>query len=131
MISYRKRKHYKYVLDANYHLPTPICPPQRIELVPVLILDTTGELTIKAGYAWDGITGVPDLNSMLLPSLVHDALYQLMREGHLPQSARTYADELFRDLCRERTYPWLAQLAYHVVNLFGARYATSDLKKAP
>lgn len=131
MIFFRKRKRYNYVLAADYHLPTRLRPTQRVERMPVLILNTNGELTIKAGYAWDGITGIPDLKSMLLPSLVHDALYQLMREGCLPQSARKDADELFRDLCLERTYPWFAKLAYRVVDLFGAKHAALDLKQAP
>ena len=35
-------------------------------------------------------------DTMELDSLVHDALYQLMREGCLPQSARKAADKLMR-----------------------------------
>ena len=39
-----------------------------------------GHVTVFAGYAWDGCTGVPDLKSTMLASLLHDIGYQCLRE---------------------------------------------------
>jgi len=65
-------------------------------------LDTDGTLTIKAGYAWDGPSGPTiDTKSFMRGSLVHDALYQLMRNGHLPAACREDADQELHRLCRE------------------------------
>ncbi|SDW60248.1 DUF1353 domain-containing protein [Nitrosomonas oligotropha] len=62
----------------------------------------SGVLTIKKNYAWDGASGpVLDTQRIMRGSLVHDALYQLMREEHLPQKARENADWLLREICIE------------------------------
>lgn len=65
-------------------------------------IDAEGLLTIAAGYAWDGASG-PTVNdaSFVRPSLVHDALYQLIREGVLPRTARGFADELLGEMLRD------------------------------
>jgi hypothetical protein len=34
-------------------------------------------------------------------SLIHDALYQLIREGHLPQKERFMADKILQQICLE------------------------------
>lgn len=58
-------------------------------------LSAKGTLTIKSGYAWDGASGPTlDTPSTMFASLVHDALYQLMREGVLDQGFRLLADEI-------------------------------------
>ncbi len=58
-------------------------------------LDTDGTLTIKAGYVWDGASGpAMDSKSIMRASLVHDALYQLIREGFLHGMWRHAADAL-------------------------------------
>ena len=65
-------------------------------------IDAEGLLTIAAGYAWDGASG-PAFNdpSFVRPSLVHDALYQLIREGVLPRTAREFADRLLGEMLRD------------------------------
>jgi hypothetical protein len=46
-----------------------------------------GLLVILSGYAWDGASGPTiDTDSTMRGSLVHDALYQLMRQGLVPRS---------------------------------------------
>lgn len=60
-------------------------------------------LHIERGYAWDGPSG-PTIRTKTFErgALVHDALYQLMREGHL--SASRYRDKADRELvsvCKE------------------------------
>lgn len=67
-----------------------------IELFP------DGVLTIKSGYAWDGPSGpTRDTKSFMRGSLVHDALYQLMRNNLLPSSCRENADQELHRICRE------------------------------
>jgi hypothetical protein len=65
-------------------------------------LEEDGTLTIYRGYCWDGPSGpTVDSKSFMRGSLVHDALYQLLREGHLPQSERFVADKILQYICLE------------------------------
>jgi hypothetical protein len=89
---------YKYVLRAPWSCNTGI-EEETASLAPWLSLDQHGVLKIEAGYAWDGASGPTiDSPSVIRASLAHDALYQLMRAGKLPQSARKAADDLFYQL---------------------------------
>lgn len=65
-------------------------------------LSKTGYLRIEAGYAWDGPSG-PSFHtkSFMRGSLVHDALYELLREGRLPPHFKPLADDLLRKICLE------------------------------
>ena len=66
-------------------------------------LTPDGILTVFAGYAWDGASGIPTTKITRTASLFHDALYQLMREGLLSRTQhRLAADNLFRDICIDR-----------------------------
>lgn len=57
---------------------------------------------MKSGYAWDGASGpVKDCKENMRSSLVHDALYQLLREGALPQELRDQCDAVFRKISIE------------------------------
>jgi hypothetical protein len=42
------------------------------------------------------------LKAFMTPSLGHDAKYQLIREGHLPASARGIADDELKEDCLAR-----------------------------
>lgn len=64
-----------------------------------ILLQKDGTLTAKAGYAWDGSTGVFDTKSSMTASLFHDVIYQLIREKMLPISVKPLADKLYYDLC--------------------------------
>lgn len=92
---------YKYQLAADYQVLIDIKPPAFI-LTPYIRLDTDGLLSICEGYAWDGPSGPTiDTKNFMRGSLIHDALYQLMREGHLGQDMRDDADRVLRDICLE------------------------------
>jgi len=70
---------YKYQLYNNYKIKTTIYPKSNIT-TDFIDLDKNGTLTIKKGYAWDGASGIAiDTCNFMRGSLVHDALYQLMR----------------------------------------------------
>ena len=95
-ISYREG--YKYQTDVDFTMPTGIHPDSTISN-GFLHLNVAGILTIKAGYAWDGATGAVWTKSIRRGSLVHDALYQLMRQKKLHAHRRERIDMLFRDIC--------------------------------
>jgi hypothetical protein len=62
--------------------------------------DTKSTRRISKGYAWDGPSGPTiDTGNFMRGSLIHDALYQLMRTGNLPTSFRERADLLLRKTC--------------------------------
>ncbi len=65
-------------------------------------------------------------------SLVHDALYQLMREGELDADVyKEPADRLLQAMCREDGMTSLrAWWVYHGVRLFG-RPATDPANRKP
>ena len=93
---------YKYQLKENYAIDVGIEPDQLIN-TEYLDLSVGGTLTITMGYAWDGPSGPTiDTLNFIRGSLVHDALYQLMRGGHLDASTfREVADRLLQAMCRE------------------------------
>ena len=81
-------------------------------------------LYISKGYAWDGASGAVDSPDIMRASLVHDAMYQLMREGLLDEKYKGYADKLLRDICIEDGMSIIrANYIYEAVHLFGAQYA--------
>jgi len=98
----RYKAGYKYQLQETYRVSTPIKPTLPIA-TEYISLSLAGDLVIQRGYAWDGPSGpTVDTKNFMRGSLVHDALYQLMREGHLvPELHRKPADELLRQMCRE------------------------------
>lgn len=80
-----------------------------------------GRLEIFEHYIWDGPSGPAiDTKTFMRGSLVHDALYQLMREGRLDRKHRKYADQLLRKICIEDGMAkWRAWYVYHAVRMFG------------
>jgi hypothetical protein len=97
------RSGYKYQLKKAVVLPTKISPDEEKAIGDFVKLGTDGVLEIGNGYAWDGPSGPTiDTKNFLRGSLVHDALYQLMREAGLDKAAwRRTADEELVRFCRE------------------------------
>lgn len=97
MISYRDG--YKYQLAADYSVLLPF----GLDVdEPFYSMSADGLLTVRAGYAWDGPSGPAiDTKNFMRGSLVHDVLYQMIREGHFPFSRREEADAVLRAICRE------------------------------
>lgn len=93
---------YKYQLQEPCRITLDLRPPAPVH-TDWIDFDGDGTLTLRKGYAWDGPSGpTVDTPAFMRGSLVHDALYQLMREGHLdPAVCRAPADALLRALCLE------------------------------
>lgn len=73
-------------------------------------------------YAWDGPSGPTiDTKNSMRAALIHDILYQAIREKELPKKCRAKADKLFLELLKEdgmfciRRWIW-----YLSVRAFGA-----------
>ncbi|WP_421775163.1 DUF1353 domain-containing protein [Gracilimonas sp.] len=132
MILYKKRQHYKYTLVESYSRIIDIRPDEKLGN-NFLYLDTNGKLFISEGYSWDGPSGpTVDTKNFMQGSLVHDALYQLIREQHIDFEYRNYADELLRDMCMEDSMSKVrAFFVYWAVRLFGASSAKPDTRVAP
>lgn len=114
MIKYRAG--YKYQLAKGYSLQISLKPQKRIYTF-YIGLTKEGKLAIRNGYAWDGPSGpVIDSSHNIRASLVHDALYQLMRQGYL-KNRRQKADRIFEELCIEDGVPKMLARAYY----FGLR----------
>jgi hypothetical protein len=124
---------YKYQLKQNYELQIGIRPAAVIQ-TQFINLSVGGLLQIKKGYAWDGPSG-PTLDTLdfMRGSLVHDALYQLMREELLDRLVhRDSADRLLQRLCIEDGMSKLrAAIVYQSVSRFGDPSADPAKKRPP
>jgi len=101
MIEYRNISKYKYELVSNYLIRLPFSPPHDIT-TEYISFTTAGYLVIRDRYGWDGPSGPTiDTEDFMRGSLVHDALYQLMREGHLSTKFRKHADKALKRICIE------------------------------
>ncbi len=128
-ISYKSG--YKYQLHEAYASEIPIIPSQSI-VTEYIELDEEGLLSIKKGYAWNGPSGPAiDTLNFMRGSLVHDALYQLMRNEELDRDRyRKPADELLRKMCRDDGMsPIRAWCVYYGLRIFGDKAAHHNNKK--
>jgi len=123
MITYKKKyRLYKYELQKPYEYQIGIKNSGMNSMY--LNLYDNGTLIIEEGYAWDGPSG-PTINTktFMRGSLVHDALYQLIRERLLPMPrrlSRAIADKILYKIIREDGMFWFrAWYVYLFCRLFG------------
>lgn len=119
------RTGYKYQLAEPYVDVVEIRPDHEIGN-RFVTLAPDGTLTVRQDYAFDGPSGpTVDTKDFMRGSLVHDAIYQLMREGHLDRNVyREKADSILRRICIEDGMPhWRAEYVYMGVREFGAAAA--------
>jgi len=118
------RKGYKNQLADHFRIETNIHPKEDIK-TEFFCLRSTGMLDIHTGYAWDGASG-PTLNTdnTMIPALVHDAFYQLMRKGHLPIEYRKAVDNELDRMLKNRGMWWIRRKYWLAgVRLFGGSSA--------
>jgi hypothetical protein len=100
-------------------------------------VDNKGILTLKRGFATDGASGPTfDTGSSMRGAFLHDALYYLMRNGHIPREYRETADKIIKVLCiMDGMYGWRAKLWYKFLRAFGHKNVLAshrrEVKYAP
>ena len=122
---------YKYQSVEEYYDNIGIEPGETL-VNDYITLGASGDIVIRKGYAWDGPSGPsPDTTTNMRASLVHDALYQLMRHQMLDAEIyRLPADRLYRQMCIEDgMLPIFAHFCYFGLRLFGEKYAGSEAIK--
>ena len=99
-------------------------------------LSPSGRLTIKSSYAWDGPSGPTfDTPSIMRGSLVHDCLYQLLRETDFGTPETRYprrkkADEILYTICIEDgVWKWRAKWILAAVRAAGGPAAERRRRK--
>ena len=125
---YRSLVDYKYDTLDEYVRDVPEMGFWDITTDFILLKD--GIIYITAHYAWDGASGPTiDRPCNMMPSLVHDAFYQLIRKKELPSSARKTADRVMkRMLVEDGMNPLVANIWYLGLRLF-AGYAAKPKKE--
>jgi len=125
MKTIKYKKGFKYILKQELSLECEIIPIDIIIDAEFVHL-TCERLTIMKGYAWDGASGPTiDTANTIFPSLVHDALYQLMREGYLdPDIYRMSADKLFLELLEREGMSYIRRtIWFKMIRKFGSKFA--------
>ena len=129
---FKKRLRYKYNLHSNVEYKTSLSIDKPYDN-GFVVFTTDGLLQVKVGYSWDGPSGPTfDTKNFMRGSLIHDALYQLIREGVLPQSSKFEADKILRKICLEcGMSKFRAWYIYQGLRFFGKSYTKPDLLSAP
>lgn len=101
-IQYKELKIYKYELTQTYEIRLAEFKWNLIHTKYFSNYGTGDYLTIRPGYKWDGPSGPTiDTDTFMRGSLVHDVLYQAIREGFLTLGHRKAADLILYRICRE------------------------------
>jgi hypothetical protein len=132
LIQYKKRKLYKYTLFRPIEYDTGMKVVEAGQWGPLGITED-GVLTIQQGYTWDGPSGPTfDTKTFMRGALIHDALYQLMREGKIGQHHRQEADQILYETCLQDGMNRIrAKWVHWAVKNFARRAAQHDLLTAP
>lgn len=132
-IRFRKPEGWKYQLTETYSTYVGILPYGPPIYTDFIELSREGVLKIRATYAWNGPSGPAfDTKSFMRGSLVHDALYDLMRGKRLPQDRRPAADLLLKRHCLEDGMnPIRAAWVYAAVRSFGWLAARPRVNDSP
>ena len=120
---------YKYYLEETVSIQTSLRPVQSAIVPGYIFLGVDGKMIIYSRYAWDGATGGVNFKGNRLAVLVHDAIYQLIREGLIDVSVKEQADKDLRDMMiAEGSWKWVANFFYFCVSKFGNVFATRKKK---
>jgi hypothetical protein len=131
MLKIRYKGGYKYQLFDDYKATVPINIPEHLVIERYVDLENS-ILQIYKSYAWDGASGPAiDTKTIMRGSLIHDALYQLMRTGKLSQIWRKQADKALLQACLEDgMWRIRAYWVYWAVRIFARKAALVGKEKA-
>jgi len=108
-VCYQELHRYKYQVLRPYRHRTRICGFTFES--DYLKLDADGTLEVRKTYAWDGPSGpAPDVPCLMRASLVHDALYLLIRERAIPFELRDAADRICKESLGKMAFRSLSPL---------------------
>jgi hypothetical protein len=139
-MKYRDGYDGQVVEDYSFQLPKELWPEKDVTSIPFITLTTEGVLTTHHGYCWD-YASVPTkffhwLSNKIagkkskVPSLGHDALCQLHRNGYLPMDEdRFHTDIYFRTLLLERKFWKVRAWAWFKAVRLGAKYNKQEPKE--
>ena len=88
---------YKYQLTEDEVFKAPFYPKIPID-TDYISLTSSGIMTLKRGFAWNGANFVIDRKSNMVASAFHDALYKLMRMRLLDHKEWRLADTVYAEL---------------------------------
>jgi hypothetical protein len=121
----------------HFDLPKELWPKEGV-VTPFIWLSPEGVLTVIAGYSWD-YASVPFTHwisnkiagrKSKVPSLAHDALCQLHRNGHLPMDeSRLHTDRYFHQLLLERKFWRIRSWMWFKAVRLGAKYSKQKPKE--
>ena len=125
------KKGFKYQLAETHACVVDIHPFAEID-TDFIRLTPEGTLTLRKGYAWDGPSGPTfDTKTFMRGSLVHDALYQLIRMRLLPRSSKEAADDELYDICISvGMWKMRAKWVFTALRLGGRRATLPENQKA-
>ena len=134
------RAGYKYQLAVGFEtaISWHLKPPNGDIITKFLVLRKSPNkkvyLWIKPGYAWDGPSGPAlDTPTAMTASLIHDALYQLIRQGALPNVddiTRHAADAEYHRYCKKAGMScWRRWLHYRMLRKYAASAADPKNKR--
>ena len=111
----------KYRLVEEYFYDTGIMVRSPI-IHGKVVLCTTGRLHFLVGYRWNGATGVPDTDSVIRASLVHDGLFDMFQAGLLDTRHVITSNNIFRRICKEDGMCGLVYWTYRTGLLLFSRF---------
>lgn len=103
-------------ISLKVDVELPPCIGRNRETGEIMLMVDKNIITIMPPYRWDGATCAPDFEKVLLPSLVHDILYDAIKSGYI--LTFEVADAIFISLMRETDFP-LKNTYYSAVRRFG------------
>jgi hypothetical protein len=122
---------YKYQQKKEHFLIKMGFAPDKDIITKYGCFLANGWIIIWKGYAWDGASGPTyDSKNSMIGSLVHDFLYQLMRDGLLLRSFRKKADLAIYYLVRRDGMNWFrAKYWYTGVRIGAGKHVKASAKK--
>lgn len=114
---------YKYQVKEDFTLQTGVYGKRVSHQFFELFTD--GLLLIRKGYAWNGVTGFFDLDSLMRGSCGHDVLFQCMNEGWLSHDDAFHQAnaDLRRWAIEDGCWRWLANRVFNAVEDLGSSFA--------
>ena len=115
------KKGYKYQIVEDYNDNVHVYPNE-IVTSDYIILKPNGDILIKKGYCFDGPSGpTVDSKNFMRGSLVHDALYQLIREKKINKKWRKQADKEIKADCKDDGMSWFRRMyVFKALRKFGS-----------